>query len=136
MRRDRPDLSSARAMTGPLLAAGPWLRDVLRLNPRSRCGAADRGEAERMNWIRKSRKRQPPARRPIEAACDSEASVIIFHDGWYYLLVMDRACCAGANSSGDIRVGRSRKVTGPFVDNTGNEMFADEGERFVSVLQS
>lgn len=56
-------------------------------------------------------------------ALNSAASVIIFHDGWYYLLVTDEACCAGDKSSRDIRVGRSRKATGPFVDNLGIEVF-------------
>jgi arabinan endo-1,5-alpha-L-arabinosidase len=46
----------------------------------------------------------------------AEPSVIMFHDGWYYLLVADGACCAGANASCNIRIGRSRKITGPFVE--------------------
>jgi len=56
--------------------------------------------------------------------------VIIFHDGWYYLLVTDRACSAGANSDCNIRIGRSRRVTGPFVDNMGIEMLPVGGELF------
>jgi arabinan endo-1,5-alpha-L-arabinosidase len=56
--------------------------------------------------------------------------VIIFHDGWYYLLATDEACSAGATSSRDIRVGRSRNATGPFVDNLGIEMLPVGGELF------
>ena len=55
----------------------------------------------------------------------------MFHDGWYYLLVTDGSCCAGAKSSSDIRIGRSRKVTGPFVDNTGVDILED-GEELVA----
>ena len=39
---------------------------------------------------------------------------MIFRDGWYYLLVTHGSCCAGANSTYNIRMGRARKVTGPF----------------------
>ena len=38
---------------------------------------------------------------------------MIFRDGWYYLLVTHGSCCAGANSSYNIRMGRARKVSGP-----------------------
>jgi hypothetical protein len=179
MRRDPRDLSSARVKIGPLLAAGPWRRDVLVLTPRSRCRTTDRAGAgrhhayprtgpaqpddrsswrcaptpspsalvniaggtrasgvffesgaetadcRRGSWIRRPERRPQLARKPIDVASNSEASVIIFHDGWYYLLVTDGACGAGANSSCNIRIGRSRKVTGPFVDTTGLEMLSD-----------
>ena len=106
MRRDRRDLSSAWPKTGPLLAAGPWLR--------------------RGNWIRKPERRPHRDRKPIDVAINTEASVIIFHDGWYYLLVTEGSCCAGANSSCNIRIGRSRKAAGPFIDHMGMEILPDE----------
>ena len=56
---------------------------------------------------------------------------MIFRDGWYYLLVTHGSCCAGANSSYNIRMGRSRKVTGPFVDNMGIDMLQGGGKLFV-----
>jgi arabinan endo-1,5-alpha-L-arabinosidase len=59
--------------------------------------------------------------------------VIIFHDGWYYLLVTDRSACAGANSRCDIRIGRSRKVTGPFIDTMGIDML-QSGEELDGVF--
>jgi hypothetical protein len=214
MRRDRGDLSPAWAKTGPLLGAGPWLRDVLMLTSRSRCCApdragagrrhadartglcddhdagaegaqrhrsarprraasarsadtaqpddrsscrraptlspsalvnivggtyasgvfsesgAERADCRRGSRIRKPEKRLHLARNPINVAINSEASVIIFHDGWYYLLVTDGSCSAGANSSCNIRIGRSRKVTGPFVDNMGIDMLQDGGMLF------
>ena len=34
---------------------------------------------------------------------------MIFRDGWYYLLVTHGSCCAGANSTYNIRMGRSRR---------------------------
>ena len=38
---------------------------------------------------------------------------MIFHDGWYYLLVTHGSCCAGANSSYNIRMGRAKKRDRP-----------------------
>ena len=55
---------------------------------------------------------------------------MIFRDGWYYLLVTHGSCCAGANSSYNIRMGRSRKVTGPFLDNMGVDMLQGGGKLF------
>ena len=43
-------------------------------------------------------------------AINCEASDMIYHDGWYYLLATHGSCCAGANSGYNIRVGRSRRA--------------------------
>jgi len=56
---------------------------------------------------------------------------MIYRDSWYYLLVTHGSCCAGANSSYNIRMGRSRKVTGPFVDNMGIDMLQGGGKLFL-----
>ena len=58
---------------------------------------------------------------------------MIFRDGWYYLLVTHGSCCAGANSSYNIRMGRARKVTGPFVDNMGIDMLQGGGKLFLGI---
>ena len=78
----------------------------------------------------KTGKRLHPERKPANIAINSEASVMIFRDGWYYLLVTHGSCCAGANSSYNIRMGRSRKVTGPFIDNMGVDMLQGGGKLF------
>ena len=41
-----------------------------------------------------------------------------------------RSCCAGANSSYNIRMGRARKATGPFLDNMGIDMLQGGGKLF------
>ena len=69
-------------------------------------------------------------RKPVNVAINSEASIMIFRDGWYYLLVTHGSCCAGANSSYNIRMGRARKVTGPFLDNMGIDMLQGGGKLF------
>jgi arabinan endo-1,5-alpha-L-arabinosidase len=67
----------------------------------------------------------------VNIAINSEASILIYRDGWYYLLVTHGSCCAGANSSYNIRMGRSRKVTGPFIDNMGVDMLQGGGMLFL-----
>src|SRR5512140_519483 len=64
-------------------------------------------------------KRLNPNDPPVNIAINCEASVMIFHEGWYYLLATHGSCCRGADSGYNIRVGRANKVTGPFLDHTG-----------------
>jgi len=78
----------------------------------------------------KTGKRLHPELKPVNVAINSEASVMIFREGWYYLLVTHGSCCAGGNSTYNIRMGRSRKVTGPFVDNMGIDMLQGGGKLF------
>jgi arabinan endo-1,5-alpha-L-arabinosidase len=72
-----------------------------------------------------------PDRPPVNIAINSEASIMIARDGWYYLLVTHGSCCAGANSTYNIRMGRSRAVTGPFLDNMGIDMLKGGGKLFL-----
>jgi arabinan endo-1,5-alpha-L-arabinosidase len=79
----------------------------------------------------KTGKRLYPNRPAVNIAINSEASIMIHRDGWYYLLVTHGSCCAGANSTYNIRMGRSRRVTGPFLDNMGIDMLQGGGKLFV-----
>jgi arabinan endo-1,5-alpha-L-arabinosidase len=56
---------------------------------------------------------------------------MIFHDGWYYLLATHGSCCRGADSGYNIRMGRARRVTGPFLDSEGIDMILGGGKLFV-----
>ena len=56
-----------------------------------------------------------------------EAPLIIRRNGYYYLFVSFNFCCRGVNSTYNIRVGRSRKVTGPYVDRGGRPMMEEGG---------
>jgi arabinan endo-1,5-alpha-L-arabinosidase len=78
----------------------------------------------------KTGKRLHPEAKPLNIAINSEASVMIFHEGWYYLLVTHGSCCAGGNSTYNIRMGRSKKVTGPFLDSMGIDMLQGGGKLF------
>lgn len=59
---------------------------------------------------------------PVDVAIDCEATDLIYRNGWYYLLGTHGTCCDGPNSTYNIVVGRSRNVTGPYVDNIGRDM--------------
>ncbi len=64
----------------------------------------------------------------INIAIDCEATDLEYRDGWYYLLGTHGTCCDGANSTYNIVVGRSRKVTGPYLDNMGRDMLTGGGK--------
>lgn len=66
--------------------------------------------------------------KPLNIAIDCEATDLIYQDGWYYLLGTHGTCCDGPNSTYNIVVGRSRKVTGPYLDNIGREMLKGGGK--------
>lgn len=76
--------------------------------------------------------RRYPKREPVNVAINSEAAILIHRDGWYYLLVTHGSCCQSANSTYNIRMGRSRKVTGPYLDNMGVDMIEGGGKLFAS----
>ena len=65
---------------------------------------------------------------PVNLAINCEASVMIYHDGWYYLLATHGSCCRGADSGYNIRVGRSKKSQVPFLDNEGTDMIEGGGK--------
>jgi arabinan endo-1,5-alpha-L-arabinosidase len=68
----------------------------------------------------------------INIAIDMEATDLIYRDGWYYLLGTHGTCCDGANSTYNIRVTRSRQVTGPYLDNVGIDALKGGGKLFVA----
>ena len=76
-------------------------------------------------------KRLHPDKPPVNVAINSEASILIHRDGWYYLLVTHGSCCAGADSTYNIRMGRARAVTGPYLDNMGIDMLRGGGKLFL-----
>ena len=69
---------------------------------------------------------------PIDIAIDCEATTITYRDGWYYLLGTHGTCCDGVNSTYNIVVGRSRSVTGLYLDNMGRDMLRGGGKMVIA----
>lgn len=70
--------------------------------------------------------------KPVDVASTCEASTLVYRDGWYYLLATHGSCCDGANSTYNVVVGRSKKVTGPYIDNMGRDMMQGGGKMVVA----
>jgi arabinan endo-1,5-alpha-L-arabinosidase len=75
--------------------------------------------------------RARPDDAPVNIAVNCEAAIMIHRDGWYYLLATHGSCCRGADSGYNIRVGRSRVVTGPFLDHMNVDMLMGGGKLFL-----
>jgi arabinan endo-1,5-alpha-L-arabinosidase len=73
-----------------------------------------------------------PNNQAVNIAIDMEATAMMYRDGWYYLLGTHGTCCDGANSTYNIRVARSKKVTGPFLDNMGVDTLKGGGKLVVA----
>ena len=56
-----------------------------------------------------------------------EAPYLVRHDGYFYLFVSKDFCCKGVDSTYRIAVGRSKDVTGPYVDADGVPLLEDGG---------
>jgi len=72
------------------------------------------------------------ANEALDVAIDCEATDLIWRDGWYYLLGTHGTCCDGVNSTYNIVVGRSREVTGPYLDNVGRDMKLGGGRMVIA----
>ncbi len=56
-----------------------------------------------------------------------EAPFLVEHDSWFYLFVSWDLCCRGVKSTYRTMVGRSKSVTGPYLDRTGVPMLEGGG---------
>jgi arabinan endo-1,5-alpha-L-arabinosidase len=61
-----------------------------------------------------------------------EAPFIVRHKGFYYLFVSFDLCCRGIHSNYRIMVGRSRRVTGPYVDADSKPMLLGGGTQLLA----
>lgn len=59
-----------------------------------------------------------------------EAPYLLKHDGYYYLFVNWFACCAGSDSTYEVRVGRSETIDGPYLDQDDLPMLQGGGTLF------
>ncbi len=61
-----------------------------------------------------------------------EASYLCRHGNYYYLFVNWGSCCQGTNSSYNIRIGRSKTITGPYLDKGGVDLLHSGGSVFLA----
>jgi arabinan endo-1,5-alpha-L-arabinosidase len=75
-----------------------------------------------------------PDSKPFSLAYNKsiEASYLCRHDDFYYLFVNWGSCCQGPKSTYNIRIGRSKSVTGPYLDKAGVEMLQSGGSLFLA----
>ena len=78
-------------------------------------------------------KQMAPDSKPLAIAHNEsiEASYLCRHDNFYYLFVNWGGCCAGPKSTYNIRIGRSKSVTGPYLDKAGMDMLHSGGSLFL-----
>jgi len=79
--------------------------------------------AEPQEWHSIAARDEVPASASSSAGPgEIEAPFIFKKDGYYYLFASWGLCCKGANSTYHLVVGRSKSVTGPYLDKTGKDM--------------
>ena len=61
-----------------------------------------------------------------------EAPFVFHHGEYYYLFVSFDLCCRGVKSTYRTMVGRSKSVTGPYIDREGHPMLEDGGSPLLS----
>lgn len=84
-------------------------------------------------------KPRDPKSKPVHLAWSAEIEAPFLHkrDGHYYLFLNHGLCCRGLKSTYEIRVGRSKTLTGPYLDQSGTDLkvgggtlvLKSEGER-------
>jgi arabinan endo-1,5-alpha-L-arabinosidase len=78
------------------------------------------------------------AARPRDPPVDGsiEAPFVFQHGAFYYLFASFDFCCRGANSTYNVRVGRSAEIAGPYVDKNGTPMLDGGGTLLLEGNQS
>lgn len=74
--------------------------------------------------------RRPTAQKPYEYGLQDsqvEGAFVYKHGDYYYLFASFDMCCRGVNSNYHVVVGRSKSVTGPYVDKAGYDMIDGNG---------
>jgi arabinan endo-1,5-alpha-L-arabinosidase len=61
-----------------------------------------------------------------------EAAHLCRHDDYYYLFLNWGSCCLGPKSTYNIRVGRSKTITGPYTDKKGVDLMKSGGSLFLA----
>ena len=118
----------------------PWLSfgsfwsgiKMRRIDPRS--GKPSTEDPKLYPLARRERPANPP---PNPAGLPGnwqavEAPVVVRHGDYYYLFVSFDLCCRGVKSSYRTMVGRSKNITGPYVDALGNSLLHGGGTQLLA----
>ncbi len=75
---------------------------------------------------------------PTMVAIDNkfEGAYAVHRDGWWYLFASTANCCAGPTTGYSVQVGRSRAVTGPYVDRNGVALTASRAGGTPTLVQN
>jgi arabinan endo-1,5-alpha-L-arabinosidase len=60
-----------------------------------------------------------------------EAPYLHYRDGYYYLFQNEGTCCNGMNVTYHIMMGRSKTITGPYLDKEGRDLARGGGSSFL-----
>jgi len=91
------------------------------------------GIAQPEEWYGLAKRSRNITAKDEEAGDGAIEAPFIFKKGnYYYLFVSFDYCCRGVNSTYKIMVGRSEKLTGPYIDKTGVDMRLGGGSLVVS----
>ncbi len=82
----------------------------------------------------KTGKRLTPEAKVVSIAFNHsiEASYLCKHDDYYYLFENWGSCCQGPKSTYNIRIGRSKTITGPYLDKAGGSLMSSGGSVFLA----
>lgn len=84
--------------------------------------------AEPQEWHSLAKRPGDPSKADADPGTGAiEAPYIFKKDGWYYQFVSFDLCCRKMDSTYKIMVGRSKSVTGPYVDREGTSMLEGGG---------
>jgi arabinan endo-1,5-alpha-L-arabinosidase len=95
----------------------------------AKTGLLSKEDTKLYSLARRKRPDNPPANPPgLPGDWQAvEAPFIVHYDDYYYLFVSFDLCCRGTKSSYKTMVGRSRSVTGPYVDAAGTPLLEGGG---------
>jgi arabinan endo-1,5-alpha-L-arabinosidase len=98
-----------------------------RIDPKT--GKLDHADTKLYSLARRKRPDNPPPNPPgLPGNWQAiEAPFIVHHGEYYYLFVSFDLCCRGTHSNYKTMVGRSREVTGPYLDASGTPMLEGGG---------
>jgi beta-xylosidase len=75
---------------------------------------------------------------PTMVAIDNkfEGAYAVHRDGWWYLFASTANCCAGPTTGYSVQVGRSRTITGPYLDRQGVSLTASRAGGTPTLVQN